>query len=284
MPGAGGGADAGCGRSQRSLELASPSFLLRIGRMDGSERLFSALAVFFSAWVCPLVLVGVACRAVSSENAVRRARSGMVKRQIEDRGMTNPQVLEVMGRVPRHEFVPEAYRHAAYEDRPLPIDHDQTISQPYIVAAMTSLLNPEPNDIILEVGTGSGYQAAVLAELVEHVYSVEIVAELGARAKATLQRLGYDNVTTWVGDGYLGDPKHAPFDGIIVTAAPEKVPPALLEQLRPGARLVIPVGGESQELMVYERRSEPGGGQDGEFEEWSVFGVRFVPMTGASQK
>jgi len=185
-------------------------------------------------------------------------------------------VMNAMGTVPRDEFVLPAYRHLAYRNTPLPIEAGQTISQPLIVALMTELLEPQPTDVILEVGTGSGYQAAVLAELTQHVYSIEIVEELATSAAQTLQRLNYDNVTVRAGDGYAGWPEHAPFDGIIVTAAAEHLPPPLLEQLKPGGKLVIPVGEEHgyQELLVVEINAA------GEISRESKLPVRFVPLTG----
>ena len=168
-----------------------------------------------------------------------------------------------------------AYRHLAYDNTPLPIEAGQTISQPLIVALMTDLLDPQPSDVVLEVGTGSGYQAAVLAGLVRHVYSVEIVAQLAASAADVLDRLGYDNVTVRAGDGYAGWPEHAPFDAIIVTAAAPEIPAPLLEQLKPGGKLVIPVGGEydAQDLLLIEM------GETGEVTRRSVLPVRFVPLT-----
>ncbi len=185
-------------------------------------------------------------------------------------------VMSAMGRVPREEFVLPAYRHRAYDNTPLPIEAGQTISQPLIVALMTDLLDPHPGDVILEVGTGSGYQAAVLSGLVAHVYGVEIVAQLADNAARVLSRLGYDNVSVRAGDGYAGWPEHAPFDGIIVTAAAREIPPPLLRQLKPGGKLVIPVGAEhdNQELLVVEV------GEDGKITERSVLPVRFVPLTG----
>ena len=186
------------------------------------------------------------------------------------------EVMAAMGKVPRHEFVLPEQRHNAYLNTPLPIEAGQTISQPLIVALMTELLEPQAGDVILEVGTGSGYQAAVLAELVAQVYSIEIVETLARSAAATLKRLDYDNVTVRAGDGYLGWPEHAPFDGVIVTAAADEIPEPLLQQLKPGARLVIPVGAEHgyQELLVVEI------GEDGETQQRSVLPVRFVPLTG----
>jgi protein-L-isoaspartate(D-aspartate) O-methyltransferase len=182
-----------------------------------------------------------------------------------------------MRAVPRHLFVPEARRRQAYEDHALPIGLRQTISQPYIVALMTALLEPEPNDKMLEIGTGSGYQAAVLSKLVDHVYTIEIVAPLADRAKKTLQEQGFDNVTVIKGDGYRGIPGEAPFDGIIVTAAPGHVPQPLIDQLDVGAHLVIPVGTSYQELKTFTRTP------DG-IETRTQLPVRFVPMTGEAQK
>lgn len=191
-----------------------------------------------------------------------------------------PAVMEAMGRVPRHVFVPEAYQEHAYENRPLPIGSGQTISQPYIVALMTDLLNPEPTDVILEVGTGSGYQAAVLAELGEKVYTIEVVAEVGRRGAEVLREQGYTNVHTRIGDGYNGWLEHAPFDGIIVTAAAPEVPQPLIDQLKPGGRLVIPVGvpGDSQELLVLEKAP------DGSISRSATIPVQFVPLTRAAPR
>ncbi len=192
------------------------------------------------------------------------------------RDKLSDRVMGAMATVPREEFVLPSYRHLAYRNTPLPIAAGQTISQPLIVALMTELLEPQPTDVILEVGTGSGYQAAVLAELVKHVYTIEIIEELATTAGEALQRLDYDNVTVRAGDGYAGWPEHAPFDGIIVTAAAEHLPPPLLEQLKPGGKLVIPVGEHHgyQELLVVEV------GDDGEVSRKSVLPVRFVPLTG----
>ena len=185
-------------------------------------------------------------------------------------------VMQAMATVPREEFVPAAYRAQAYQNRPLPIAAGQTISQPLIVALMTDLLEPEPGDVILEVGTGSGYQAAVLSGLVQQVYSVEIVDELAQSAAATLDRLGYDNVSVRAGDGYAGWPEHAPFDGVIVTAAAPHIPQPLLDQLKPGGKLVIPVDAEhgAQDLLLVHV------GEDGNIAQRSVLPVRFVPLTG----
>ena len=191
------------------------------------------------------------------------------------RSELSERVMGAMAAVAREEFVLPTYRHLAYANTPLPIEAGQTISQPLIVALMTELLDPQASDVILEVGTGSGYQAAVLAGLVKQVYSVEIVAELAASAAAVLARLGYDNVTVRAGDGYAGWPEQAPFDGIIVTAAAEAIPPPLLQQLKPGGKLVIPVGQEHgyQELLLVELDNA------GEIRKRSVLPVRFVPLT-----
>jgi protein-L-isoaspartate(D-aspartate) O-methyltransferase len=200
-------------------------------------------------------------------------RDRMVAEQIAARDVRDPRVLAAMRKVPRHEFVPERWRAHAYDDRPLPIGEDQTISQPYIVALMSELADVQPKDRVLEVGTGSGYQAAVLAELGADVYTIEIVEPLARRAAAAFERLGLRAVHTRHGDGYRGWPEAAPFDAIVVTAAPPEVPRALLAQLKPGGRLVIPVGGAEQELQVHERTA------DG-FRVRTVTPVRFVPMTG----
>ncbi len=199
-------------------------------------------------------------------------RSQMVRFQLRPRGLEDERVLEAMSFVPRHEFVPPDQVPYAYEDRPLPIGEGQTISQPYIVALMSELLELEWGDKVLEIGTGSGYQAAVLCELTPHVYSIEIVPSLAARAEATLQRLGY-TVTVKAGDGYLGWPEHAPFDGIIVTCAPEEVPEPLAEQLAEGGRMVIPVGPQWTNQTLYVLRK-----QGGRLESTAVIPVAFVPM------
>lgn len=197
-----------------------------------------------------------------------------VARAVPDAGDVelDPRVLDAMRRVPRHEFVPPEQRRAAYRNRPLPIGEGQTISQPYIVALMTHLLRLDPGDKVLEIGTGCGYQAAVLAELAGDVFSIEIVEPLARTAADTLQRLG-KRVTTRVGDGYKGWPEAAPFDAIIVTAAPDHIPPALIEQLKPGGRLVIPVGTLNQSLTVVTKNS------DGTTFHDDIVPVRFVPLT-----
>jgi protein-L-isoaspartate(D-aspartate) O-methyltransferase len=214
--------------------------------------------------------------AQNDPDAARRAR--MVDSQILARGVRDPRVLSAMRKVPRHEFVDSAQRASAYEDHPLPIAGNQTISQPYIVALMTELLELPPTSRVLEIGTGSGYQSAVLGELASEVYSIEIVPELARAAGEKLRQLGYTNVVVREGDGYRGWPEHAPFDGIIVTAAPERIPQPLLDQLASGGRMVIPVGGFFQELKVFTK------GPDGRFTEKGVIPVRFVPMTGEIEK
>ena len=218
-----------------------------------------------------------------------RLRAGMI-REIEvmvsdTRDYTGKEalakdVITAMGEVPRHEFVPASLRDYAYFNQALPIGHGQTISQPYIVALMTDLAGIDKNSVVLEVGTGSGYQAAVLSRLARHVYTIEIVEPLGQEAKQTLERLGYDNVTVRIGDGYNGWAEHAPFDTILVTAAPERLPQPLLEQLKPGGRLIIPVGraGAVQSLRIVEKD------ESGEIQEKDVLPVAFVPLTRQRQE
>ena len=212
-----------------------------------------------------------------ADNTEEARRREMVSTQIEARGIKNPRVLDAMRSVPRHLFVPANLRDEAHRDGPLPIGHEQTISQPYIVALMTELIRPEASTKVLEVGTGSGYQAAVLAECVDSVYTIEILPELGRQSAALLERLGYDNVHTRIGDGFDGWPEEAPFDAILVTAAPAEVPRPLKEQLAEGGRLVIPVGRGSQDLIVLTRTAKG-------FERSHVTGVRFVPMTGKAER
>ncbi len=205
-------------------------------------------------------------------------REHMVTFDIEDRGVVDPAVRESMRTVPRHEFVLPEYLDQAYADHPLPIGYGQTISQPYIVAAMTELLRLKPGDKVLEIGLGSGYQAAVLAELTDQVYSVEIVEELYKRATETLQRLGYSRIKTKQADGYYGWEEHAPYDAIIVTCAPDHIPQPLINQLKDGGRLVIPVGpqGSFQTLWLIEKQGD-------QTTSRSIMGVVFVPLTGDHQ-
>jgi len=205
-------------------------------------------------------------------------RQRMVEQQLKPRGIKDDRVLAAMARVPREEFVPADERGDAYEDGPLPIGFDQTISQPYIVAFMTEQLRLRPSDRLLEIGSGSGYQAAVLAELVADVYTIEIVEPLAKTAEATLQRLGYKNVHLRVGDGYQGWPEEAPFDAIIVTCAPDKVPQPLVEQIKDGGRMVIPVGERfAQQLYLLEKKN-------GQLKESATLPVRFVPMVREQKK
>lgn len=204
------------------------------------------------------------------------ARARMVRDQLMARGLRDARVLAAMGRVPRQEFLPKGERTRAYEDGPLPIGHGQTMSQPYVVAFMTAALQPAPTDRVLEVGTGSGYQAAVLAELGAAVFTIEVVEPLARRAEADLRRLGYGRVQVRVGDGYQGWPDEAPFDAVMVTCAPEEVPQALVDQLKVGGRMILPVGPRNgvQELHLLRKFQD-------HLETQSVLPVRFVPMVKA---
>jgi protein-L-isoaspartate(D-aspartate) O-methyltransferase len=234
-------------------------------------------------WGVAIFLLGSLSAAVAVDYAEQRAR--LVEEIEADIRLTSPQlgqktlderVRKALLEVPRHEFVPPRERPAAYLNRPLPIGHGQTISQPYIVAIMTDLLDVKPDDVVFELGTGSGYQAAVLAELVSQVYTMEIIEDLGNNARQTLERLGYTNVEVRVGDGYYGWEKHAPFDAIIVTAAGDHIPPPLVQQLKPGGRMLIPVGGSflTQQLMLVKKA------KDGTIRTRSILPVSFVPITG----
>jgi protein-L-isoaspartate(D-aspartate) O-methyltransferase len=235
-----------------------------------------------------LTVAGTACDRAPGASAVKSAptasdadgarRARMVESQIVARGIRDPRVLDAMRAVPRHLFVDSSQQSEAYEDHPLPIAGHQTISQPYIVALMTELLDLQPGEVVLEIGTGSGYQSAVLAKLAKQVYSIEIVPELAREAADRLKRLGYANVVVREGDGYRGWPEHAPFDAIIVTAAPERIPEPLIDQLAPNGRMVIPVGGFFQELKVFRKDAA------GKVGEKDVLPVRFVPMTGEIEK
>jgi protein-L-isoaspartate(D-aspartate) O-methyltransferase len=210
----------------------------------------------------------------SSADVSSRARAEMVTTQLRARDISDPRVLDAMARVERHRFVPDDLVAEAYEDHPLPIGHGQTISQPYIVAFMTQALRVEPGHRVLEIGSGSGYQAAILAELVKEVYTIEIVEPLGKQAAATLADAGYTNVHVRIGNGYLGWPEKAPFDRVIVTAAPDDIPPALVDQLSIGGIMAVPVGvGDFQELRILRRT-------DNGLETLQTLPVRFVPMVG----
>jgi protein-L-isoaspartate(D-aspartate) O-methyltransferase len=228
----------------------------------------------FAQFLILVAIVGGGCgqRAAPASNFVAE-RQRMVTEQLKARGISDQRVLAAMNKVPREEFVPPESRAASYADGPLPIGQGQTISQPYIVAFMTEKLRPKPSDRVLEVGTGSGYQAAVLAELVAQVYTIEIIEPLARTAEATLQHLGYKNVHVKGGDGYKGWPDQAPFDAIVVTCAPDHVPQQLTDQLKDGGRMIIPVGNRfAQELYLLEKKN-------GQLKESAVLPVRFVPMT-----
>jgi protein-L-isoaspartate(D-aspartate) O-methyltransferase len=212
----------------------------------------------------------------AADFAAQRRR--MVEQQLKPRGIKDKRVLAAMAKVRREEFVPVDARADTYADRALPIGYDQTISQPYIVAFMTEQLRPRPGDRVLEIGSGSGYQAAILAELVANVYTIDIVEPLAKNAEATIKRLGYKNVHIKVGDGYKGWPEGAPFDAVIVTCAPEKVPQPLVDQLKEGGRMVIPVGERfAQQLYLLEKKN-------GQLKESVTLPVRFVPMLGDPQQ
>jgi protein-L-isoaspartate(D-aspartate) O-methyltransferase len=233
-----------------------------------------------SLWV--LVLAFGSCKEgsmkeKSEEEIFKEQREAMVVTQIQSRGVKDTLVLKAMRKVPRHRFVLESLLDVAYTDGPLPIGEGQTISQPYIVALMTELLDLKGGEKVLEIGTGSGYQAAILAEIASEVYTIEIIKTLADRAESTLKSMSYENITVRCGDGYQGWEEHAPFDGIIVTAAPDHIPQPLVDQLKVDARLVIPVGDLFQELIVVTK-TEKG------VEKRGVIPVRFVPMTGEAEK
>jgi protein-L-isoaspartate(D-aspartate) O-methyltransferase len=222
-----------------------------------------------------LCIVALCCEGIAGAQETQDMddqRDKMVERQIERRGVENARVLQALRDVKRHLFVPPDDVGSAYEDHPLSIGHGQTISQPYIVALMTEAIDPQPTDRVLEIGTGSGYQAAVLSKLVKEVYSIEIVEPLGLAAAERLKNLGYDNVTVRIGDGYQGWPEKAPFDAIVVTAAPPEIPQALVDQLAEGGCMVVPVGTAFQELLLVEKK------KGGEITKRVITAVRFVPM------
>ncbi|MGD8371928.1 MAG: protein-L-isoaspartate(D-aspartate) O-methyltransferase [Syntrophobacterales bacterium] len=265
-------------------------------------RHFTSISTFIIITVGIFILIGAAQHSALSEqdqktqlsqpaetswtpprfSEYQRERALMVRSQMMHRypGVRDKPVLEAMRQVPRHLFVPWALKRAAHADRPLPIGHGQTISQPYIVGLMTQALKMKPDGKVLEIGTGSGYQAAVLSELTPRVFTIEIIRALGEEARERLQKLGYQTIQAKIGDGYFGWPEEAPFDGIIVTCAAGHIPPPLIEQLREGGRMVIPVGGtfEVQRLMVVTKD------QEGKVQTEELLPVRFVPMTGAIQK
>lgn len=215
----------------------------------------------------------------SDETMLNRQRELMVRQQIEARDIRDRHILNAMRTVKRHLFVPKGLINKAYRDQPLPIGEDQTISQPYMVAIMTYLLEPDKDDVVLEIGTGSGYQAAVLAELVKEVYTIEIIESLGNRAQKLLNnQLEYSNIHVRIGDGYQGWPEHAPFDKIIVTAAPDHIPQPLVDQLKVGGRMVIPVGDDENQNLILVTHSEENVYQR------QLIPVRFVPMTGEAER
>ncbi len=230
------------------------------------------------------ILLLAAATGFADDSGYTAAREAMVEEvryyarlaQDPDTVELSEAVMAAMGSVRRHELVPVSQRRFSYENRPLPIGYGQTISQPYIVALMTELIVPDADDVVLEVGTGSGYQAAILAELVDHVYSIEIIAALADRARVDLERMGYENITSKLGDGYYGWEEHAPYDAIVVTAAASHVPPPLIDQLKPGGRMIIPVGGRflTQTLLLLEKSEK------GEIITRQFGAVRFVPLTG----
>jgi protein-L-isoaspartate(D-aspartate) O-methyltransferase len=227
-------------------------------------------------WFLVLAL-GVSSVMAQSRTPTEIARNKLVDEEIVAAGVKNPRVIEAMRKTPRHEFMPLAQRKNAYVDMALPIGEGQTISPPFVVAYMTEAIDPQPTDTVLEIGTGSGYQAAVLAKLVREVYTIEIVAPLGHKAAKVLEKLRYDNVHVKVGDGYQGWPEHAPFDKIIVTCSPEKVPPALVKQLKEGGRMVIPVGERYQQTLYLLKKI------DGKLESEALQPTLFVPMTGKAE-
>jgi protein-L-isoaspartate(D-aspartate) O-methyltransferase len=226
-----------------------------------------------------LLLLGASCKPEkTSAREFAGERERMVRQQVEMRGVTEERLLTAMRKVPREQFVPETMRDRSYSDGPLPIGYGQTISQPFVVAFMTEKLRLRPTDRVLEIGTGSGYQAAILAELAAEIYTIEIVEPLGKKAAQTLQRLGYKNVQVKIGDGYQGWPEHAPFDAVIVTCAPDHVPRPLVEQTKEGGRIVIPVGpAGDQTLYLLEKKN-------GQLEQRAVLPVLFVPMTGEASR
>lgn len=240
-----------------------------------SRNIFIVIFAFGVAAVCQNAIVRAADNDPYAQSRARMVESQLQRAIFGRKPITDPAVLEAMRKVPRHEFVPEEVRLNAYDDTPLPIGEGQTISQPYIVANMTEAINPKSGDKILEIGTGSGYQAAILAEIVDEVYTIEIVKPLGKRAAKALSKLGYDNIHTRIGDGYQGWPDAAPFDAIIVTAAPDHVPQPLIDQLKPGGRMVIPVGprGRTQALTLLTKQD------DGTIKKEVLEPVRFVPLT-----
>lgn len=244
---------------------------------EGGVPLIPRLRMIIPLFIALLAVQSTAQALPSEEEPVfAERRKAMVVETMQARGVSDPAVLAVMQKVERHLFVDPALKESAYADRPLPIGYGQTISQPFIVALMTEMLQLDKDDIVLEVGTGSGYQAAVLGEIAKEVHTVEIIPELGDLARERLNQLGYKNIQAKVGDGYFGWQDRGPYDGIIVTAAATHIPPPLIEQLKPGGRMVIPVGPVFyvQMLILVEKQ------EDGSIRQKSVMPVRFVPLTG----
>jgi protein-L-isoaspartate(D-aspartate) O-methyltransferase len=261
------------------MTAAAPDFSLTFSQGYLMLRRIHVFGLFF------LILLLATPEKIDAAEHYDDLRRSLIRQIIDDvrttsrylkKSSLDEHVMIAMSSVPRHSFVPKAYRQHAYENRPLPISEGQTISQPYIVAIMTDLLNIGPSDVVLEVGTGSGYQAAVLAELASQVYTIEIIQPLQKSASKRLKTLGYNNVKTKLGDGYYGWQEHAPFDSIMVTAAANQIPPPLIKQLKPGGRMIIPVGGAfmTQYLMLIEKRV------DGTVSTRQILPVRFVPLTG----
>ena len=219
-----------------------------------------------------IIFLIISCK--GHDNELYQLRMNMVETQIKKRGITDQTILDAMKKVNRHEYVQENFERLAYSDRPVPIGFGQTISQPYIVAFMSHKLNVASHHKVLEIGTGSGYQAAVLAELSDHVYTIEIIPELAKRAEKVLKKNDYDNITIRIGDGYKGWPEHAPFDRIMVTAAPKEIPEKLVEQLAPGGIMVLPVGETVMMQYLWLITKD----NDGQIEKEKILPVRFVPM------
>ncbi|MFC2087376.1 protein-L-isoaspartate(D-aspartate) O-methyltransferase [Bacteroidota bacterium] len=226
-----------------------------------------------------IAFASFSCVHSQSEEEFAKERKQLVYTQLKPSGISDENVIDAMLSVKRHRFVPESYKAYSYLNRPLPIGYNQTISQPYIVAYMTQILKLTKNSKVLEIGTGSGYQAAILAELCDSVYSIEIIKELGIKAKNTLHDLGYTNIRLKIDDGYMGWPEHAPFDAIIVTCAPSKIPEPLKDQLAEGGSMIIPVGEEDSVQLLYLLKK-----QKGKLEEHAILPVRFVPMTDSERK
>jgi protein-L-isoaspartate(D-aspartate) O-methyltransferase len=243
------------------------------------KRFFSFALLFCSSLLLPVFREAYSFAAKHEEDLFARSRREMVEKNLRGRGIKDSRVLDAMGRLPRHLFVEERQRSMAYQDGPLPIGEGQTISQPYIVALMTELLELKGNERVLEIGTGSGYQAAVLSEITREVYTIEIVPSLAARASAILAKLGYKNVSVKAGDGFFGWKEKAPFDAILLTAAPEELPEPLWLQLQEGGRLVMPVGGQGRDQRLVRLRKV-----NGERRTEQITTVIFVPMTGEAQE